>query len=412
MWNAIAGDAAVAACIAPIDNPFHESRMYTMTHIAVHDALNSIDRRSRPYAFLRSRLQPHASPEAAVAAAAHDVLLVALADLPSNFDSCVDAAVTIVEDAYEAALAAIPDGAAKTSGVALGRASAAVIVDLRTGDGSDTLFLDFDYPQGTEPGEWRFTPGTSFAIVPDWGEVTPFALRDASQFRAPPPYRLTSRRYTNDFQEVKRLGGGGTTPSARTLDQTEIALFWVESSPLQWNRIARTVAESEKLDAWENARLLGLLNIALTDGYIGAWETKYHYKFWRPVTAIHEAATDGNPDTEADPDWLPLVVTPPLPDHDSGHSVEGGAAAEVLRRFFRTDDIDFKTCSLTLPDGQQCDDAVPVLRSYDSFTAAEEENGESRILVGFHFRKAVEDGIAHGNRIGNRTVQGYLRAVN
>ena len=150
--------------------------------------------------------------------------------------------------------------------------------------------------------------------------------------------------------------------------------------------------------AWENARLLGLLNIALTDGYIGAWETKYHHKFWRPVTAIHEAATDGNPDTEADPDWLPLVVTPPLPDHDSGHSVEGGAAAEVLRRFFRTDDIDFKTCSLTLPDGQQCDDAVPVLRSYDSFTAAEEENGESRILVGFHFRKAVEDGIAHGNR--------------
>ena len=412
MWNAIAGDAAVAACIAPVDNPFHESRMYAMTHIAVHDALNSIDRRSRPYAFFRSQLQPDASPEATVAAAAHDVLVVALADLPSNFEPCVGAAVTLVEEAYDAALAAIPDGAAKTKGIALGRASAAVIVDLRTGDGSDTLFLDFDYPQGTEPGQWRFTPGTSFAVVPEWGEVTPFALRASSQYRAPPPHRLTSRRYTSDFQEVKDLGGDGAgTPSARTPEQTEIALFWVESSPLQWNRIARTVAMSEELDAWENARLLGLLNMALTDGYIGAWETKYHYKFWRPVTAIREAATDGNPDTEADPDWTPLVVTPPLPDHDSGHSVEGGAAAEVLRRFFRTDDIEFETCSLTLPDGQQCDDPVPVLRSYDSFTAAEGENGESRILVGFHFRKAVEDGIIHGNRIGSRTVQGYLRTV-
>ena len=152
-----------------------------------------------------------------MAAAAHDVLVVTLADLPTNFDACVGAAVTLVEEAYDAALAAIPDGAAKTKGIALGRASAAVIVDLRTGDGSDTLFLDFDYPQGTEPGQWRFTPGTSFAVVPEWGEVTPFALRDSSQYRAPPPHRLTSRRYTSDFQEVKSLGGDGVgTPSART----------------------------------------------------------------------------------------------------------------------------------------------------------------------------------------------------
>jgi PAP2 superfamily len=337
---------------------------------------------------------------------------LALGDLPSEFDECVGAALAFVESAYIAALAAIPTGAAKTKGIALGRASAAAIVDLRTSDGSDTLFIDPNYPQGTEPGEWRFTPGTGFAVVPGWGEVTPFALRDSSQYRAPPPYRLTSRQYTKDFREVKMLGGDGDgTPSARTPEQTEIARFWVESSPLQWNRIARTVAMSEELDAWENARLLALLNMALTDGYIGAWEAKYHYKFWRPVTAIREAATDGNPDTEADPDWTPLVATPPLPDHDSGHSVEGGAAAEVLRRFFRTDDIEFKTCSLTLPDGQQCDDPVPTLRSYDSFTAAEQENGESRILVGFHFRKAVEDGIAHGIRIGNRTVDRYLRTV-
>ena len=121
------------------------------------------------------------------------------------------------------------------------------------------------------------------------------------------------------------------------MEQTEIALFWVESSPLQWNRIARTVSASRGLDAWENARLFGLLNMALADGYVATFATKYHYNFWRPVTAIREADSDGNPDTVADPAWTPLAPTPPIPDHDSGHSVEGGAAAQVLKRFFDSD---------------------------------------------------------------------------
>ncbi len=134
--------------------------------------------------------------------------------------------------------------------------------------------------------------------------------------------------------EVKRLGGDGqTTPSERSSEQTEIALFWVESSPLQWNRIARTASASRGLDAWQQARLFGLLNMALADGYIGSFETKYHYNYWRPVTAIRLADSDGNPDTSADPTWTPLVVTPPIPDYDSAHSVQGGAAvrsAEAL----------------------------------------------------------------------------------
>jgi hypothetical protein len=162
---------------------------------------------------------------------------------------------------------------------------------------------------------------------------------------------------------------------------------------------------------WESARLFGLLNMALTDGYIGSFETKYLYNYWRPVTAIQLAATDGNPDTEADPTWTPLVPTPPIPDHDSAHSVEGGAAAQVLRRFFRSDRISFETCSLTLPAGSTCNDADPVLRSYGSFTQAEKENGVSRILVGFHFRNAVDDGIKHGRRIGSRAVRLFLRPV-
>jgi hypothetical protein len=211
---------------------------------------------------------------------------------------------------------------------------------------------------------------------------------------------------------VKELGGDGViTPSARTAEQTEIALFWVESSPLQWNRIAREVSASARLDAWENARLFGLLNMALADGYVATFATKYHANFWRPVTAIRAADTDGNPDTVADPTWTPLVPTPPVPEHDSGHSVEGGAAAQVLKRFFGRDDIAFNTCSLTLPPGQTCADLSPVVRSYSSFTQAARENGASRILVGFHFRNAVEQGIEHGRAIGNHVVTRALRPV-
>lgn len=411
-WNAIAGAAAVASCLAPTNNPLDESRMYAMTHLAVHDAVNSIDRRSRPYTF-SSAANPSASPEAAVAAAAHDVLVRVTEDLPDIIPpECVAAGVAVVEDAYVTALAEIPEGAAKAAGIALGHGAAAAIVDLRSDDGSDTPRVDTNYPQGDAPGEYRFTPGTPFAFAPRWGEVTPFVLRDSEQFGAPRPYRVATNRYRRDFDEVKALGGDGvTTPSARTPEQTEIALFWVESSPLAWNRIARTLVTSHNLDIWEAARLFGLLNIATADGYIGSFETKYEHNFWRPVTAIQLADDDGNPDTQADTTWTPLVTTPPIPDHDSAHAVEGAAAAEVFRRFFRTDRISFEACSLTLPEGQQCDDDDPVLRSFDRFSEAADENGESRILVGFHFRNAVNDGLDHGKRIADRAVNRYLQPV-
>jgi hypothetical protein len=386
--------------------------MYAMAHVAIHDALNAIDRRSRPYAF-HGRADRGASPDAAVAAAARNVLVPLLGELPDPFpQECIDAGVASVEANYAKALEAIPDGPAKSAGVAIGAAAASAILALRAGDGSDTPLLDFDYPQGTEPGEYRFTPGTPFAFAPGWADVTPFVLQDNSQFRANAPFAVTDRRYTADFEEVKRLGGDGvTTPSERTDDQTEIALFWVESSPLQWNRIARTVSEDAGLDLWENARLFGLLNMALADGYVGSFETKYLYNFWRPVTAIQTADTDGNPDTLADPTWIPLVPTPPIPDHDSAHAVEGGAAAQVLIRFFGTDHISFETCSLTLPPGSTCEDASVVTRSFTSFSQAAEENAISRILVGFHFRNAVDQGIKHGRRIGNLAVSKFMRPL-
>ena len=185
----------------------------------------------------------------------------------------------------------------------------------------------------------------------------------------------------------------------------------VESSPLAWNRIGRTVATAEGLDPWESARLFGLLNMAMSDGYVGTWDTKYHYRFWRPVTAIRLADIDGNAATTADPAWTPLLETPPIPDYDSGHAVEGGAAAQVFKRFFGTDKMTFSNCSFTLPAGERCSDATPTLRQFTRFSQAADENAVSRIYVGFHFRDAVETGTVHGEEIADRTVDLFLRPV-
>ncbi len=415
-WNENAGKAAVAACISPVGPSPAEARLYAMTHVAIHDALNAIDRRSRPYAY-DARAGRGASPDAAVAAAARDVLVPVLGELSKNLvpQKCVDDAVAGVEADYVAALSALPGGRAKTRGVAVGRAAAAAILSLRSTDGAQALLVgDDQYPQGTLPGVYRFTPGTPFAFAPKLGKLTPFVLRDSSQFLPGPPHAVTDRRYTADFNQVKRLGGDDlTTPSARTPDQTEIAEFWVESAPLQWNRIARKVARDTRLDAWKQARLFGLLNMAMTDGYIGSFQAKYQYNYWRPVTAIRAAATDGNPDTVADPDWTPLEETPAIPDYDSGHAVEGGAAAKILERFFGTDDVRFSTCSTTLPAAEsRCGDAATqVLRRYRSFSQAARENGLSRILVGFHFREAVKVGIVHGRNIADRAVNRFMGVV-
>jgi len=407
-WNAVAANAALAACIAPTDNPLHESRMYAMSHLAIHDALNAIDRRSQPYAF-RGQAAAGTSIDAAVAAAAHRVMVTLIGQIPFP-PACLAAGIAVVEAAYIGALATIPGGPAKLDGIALGEAAASAILTLRADDGSDTPLFDFDYPQGTEPGEYRFTPGFNFVFAPGWADVTPFALQRSNQFRPAPPYRIASKKYADDFNEVKDLGGDDvTTPSLRTNDQTEAARFWVESSPLLWNRIARTVSESQGLTPWENARLFGLLNVALADGYIGSFEAKRHYNFWRPVTAIREGDTDGNPATAGDPTWTPLVPTPPITDHDSGHSTEGGAAAEVLRLFFHDDAIAFSTCSFTLLAGSRCSEPGAIVRSFASFSEAEAENGVSRILVGFHFGHAVTEGIEHGRHIARHTVTQILK---
>jgi hypothetical protein len=420
--NANAAAAALATCIAPTDNPLHESRMYAMMHLAIHDALNAIQRRSRPYAY-DATAPAGASPEAAVAAATRDVLVSQIARIGAPFPPvCIAAGIARAEADHSATLAAIPDSAAKTLGVDLGRAAAAAIIARRANDGSDTLLADVNYTQGTAIGEWRFTPGSpQISFATGWGSVTPFALRNAAQFLPPAPSAVECegqrpnnadgcRTYARDYEEVRRLGSDAVSaPSARTPEQTQIALYWVESSPLAWNRIARTASMSQALDPWENARLFALLNVALTDGYIANWVTRFQYKRWRPVTAIREGDRDNNPLTTGDPNWMSLAPTPPIPEYESGHSLEGAAAAQVLKRVFRRDSIAFSNCSYTLPASQRCGEPGAVLRSYRSFSEAEKENGESRIFVGFHFRGSVEAGLKHGGQVGEWTVDQILR---
>ncbi len=185
---------------------------------------------------------------------------------------------------------------------------------------------------------------------------------------------------------------GSQNSASRTADQSSIARFWYEGSPQGWNRIAIVVSDSENLDLWERARLLALVNLAMADGFIGGFETKYHYNFWRPVTAIRLGDTDGNDETIADATWSTYLNTPPIPDYTSTHSVLGGAAAEVLREYFQGD-VAFTTTS-----------GVPfagITRSFTSFSQAAAENGESRIYAGIHFRSAVEVGIDQGKKIGH-----------
>jgi hypothetical protein len=422
-WNQVAGEAAKLACISPAPNPFHESRMYAMAHIAVHDALNAIQRRYESYAY--DALAPAgASPEAATAAAMHAVMSALLPEIPDIYppgvkDFCVGNALALVAASYTGALAAVPDGAAKDGGIAVGEAAAAAILAHRAGDGADAIFIDPFYPEGTTPGGYRFTEGLPFVAAPLWGEVTPFGLDSGEQFRPPEPYRVSCARpgdpgqrascrlYAREVDEVRMMGTAGA--SGRSADQTQVATFWIESSPLAWNRMGRAATGDFGLDAWDNARLFALLNIALADGYIASMNAKYHYNYWRPETAIRLADSDGNPHTIGDPGWMPLDPTPPVPDYPSAHSVEGAAAAEVFRRVFQSDFAEIAACSLTLPDpAQHCGGPDEVLRHYSRFSDAANENGESRVLVGYHFRLAVEEGLKQGRKIGAHVVKKHL----
>lgn len=369
-WNGVAADAH-----APSQgtNPMAQSRTFAILHAAVHDAVNAIDRRYAPYT-AGLAAAPRASVDAAVAAASRDVLVTLVPEQAAR-----------VEAAYAQALGAVADGAAKTAGIATGRAAAGATLERRRNDGLAAAASRYQPRAGA--GEYQFTAPFDFAGFPGWGAVRPFAI-DLRSHGVRPPYALASAEYARDLAEVRDIGGA--TSRSRSAEQTEIAKFWYEDSPLGWNRIAQAVVRERGLDAWDAARTFALVHFAMADGFIAGFEAKYRYRYWRPVTAIHAAATDGNPRTEPDPAWQPLLVTPPVPDHPSTHTVLGWAAADVLIALFG-DAQPFELTSLTLPS---------VTRRYRGFSAPAEENGLSRLYAGIHFRHAIDEGRRQGRGIG------------
>jgi len=387
-------------------NGIVQTRSLAMVHAAIHDALNAIQPRYGRYLFQDS-VPSDTSADAAIASAAYHVLA---ALIPAYGSPAQRAAATAQLDAfYSSSLAAIPDTPAKTAGITVGASAAGTILDARLEDGAslaNTPYIPLD-----GPGFWQPTPnpvpadplagGVGFApaLLPRWGDVTPFILRTGAQFRPDGPPSLTSDQYTVDYNEVKAVGEQFS--ATRTAEQSEIARFWYEGSQVGWNRIGQVVATDRGLDLWEQGRLFALLNFAMADGFIAGFNAKYEYDFWRPVTAIRAGDTDGNPSTEADPSWSTYLNTPAIPDHPSTHSVLGAAAAEVLGRFFADDHIAFTTTSGAPFAG--------ITRSFTSFTQAAHENADSRVFAGLHFRTACRDGLWLGGRIGLFAFRHYLQ---
>lgn len=362
-WNRIATDAMAGAQTDPLT----ESRMLAMLHLAIHDALNSVERRYQTYTTARTTTV-RASAEAAVASAAQVTLAALLPKCRTTFD-----------EELRASLATITDTKAKEAGVAIGRRVAAAVLAKRENDGAARTIV---YGPGTTAGAYRPTPPDfTPALFPQWGSVTPFALKDAAQFRPAPPPAPSSALARRDIATVQEIGSA--TSTTRTAGQSEIAKFWYEDSTDGWNRIARELAIARNLDSWSAARLLALVNVAMADGFIGGFEAKYHYNYWRPATAIREMV---------DATWMNNLPTPPVPDYPSTHTVLGAAAAAVLARFFETDFVTFQMTSGAPYAG--------ITRRFWSFSEAAQENGASRVLAGIHFPTAVKAGYEQGDRIG------------
>jgi hypothetical protein len=373
-WNRLATDAAVAEQT----DPLNESRVFAIVHAAMHDALNAIDRRYEPY---REGVAaaPGALPEAAVAAAAHAALIELMPARKAHFD--VQFAQT---------LAQVKDKRAAAAGTQVGRQAAARLLALRRDDGPSHPVA---HPAGTKAGEYRPTPPDfTPALFVHWGKVQPFVLKSPSQFRPAAPLPPSSARARAEIEEVRTIGG--KVSALRNAEQSEISRYWYESSPQGWNRITREVEASRGLDEWQSARLFALVNLAMAEGYIGGFEAKYHFNYWRPATAIREGG---------DAAWLPDLDTPPVPDYPSTHTVLGAAAAAVLARFFGTDMVSFSMTSGAPYAG--------ITRRFWSFSEAAQENGASRILAGIHFASAVRAGYVQGELIGAWTYDRALRPV-
>jgi hypothetical protein len=385
-WNQVAFEAAGGAAEA---NPLLASRINAMMHIAIHDALNAIVPVYEQYAYHHEGKCDLANPFAAAISAAHTILKASWPDSASMLDAKLSAS-----------LAKIHDGPGKTQGIAVGVASGKAILALRAGDGAYRNPIA-DVPVSSVPGVYNAVPPFDYMLAPFWKSMQLFSLQTHEQFRSSPRPALNSYIYTRDFHEVKRMGEINSI--TRTADQSAYAKWWYEFSDIGWNRIARVKSANSNLGLYTTARMFALLNMAMADGYIAGWDSKFYYYSWRPYTAIHAAATDGNDQTSADKNWEPLMPTPPVPDYPSTHSVLGNAAATVLIHFFGNNSPFSMTSTTAFPAG--------TVRSFKSFTQAANENADARVMAGIHFRFACEAGQKLGDKVGKWTLENHLKPL-
>jgi hypothetical protein len=366
-----------------------QNRIAAITQLAVFEAVNAITADYKPYLSTTSAMHG-ASAEAAVVAAAHTVLANYFPDHGTSLDA-----------ARVRSLAAIPEGSPKEAGIAMGEAAAAAMIAARIDDGSDVP--EFHSPSSSRPGEWQLTPDCppEGGVFVHFRNVTPFGMRRADQFRSDPPPALTGRRYTNDYKEVKAVGAIESTE--RSPDQANVAQFYavLSDAPL-WNTIARQVAAAQSKSLSENARAFALLNMALSDAGVAVLETKYHYNFWRPETAIREGDRDRNPATDPDPSFAPFIVAPCFPGYPSGHATTSYAAREIIERVYGRGP---HSITLSVPDARD------VTLKYTRLKDVTNDIDDARVYGGIHFRFEQEEAAEQGRRLGAYVYKHNLRGV-
>jgi hypothetical protein len=357
---------------------------------AVYDAVQAIDRRFKPY--IVEIPGASGSPTAAAAKAAHDVLV-------NRFP----AQATSLDMIYTQYLA--DRGLSESDpGVAVGATAAAAIIAKKACDGSFPNPPPPDFLGGTAPGVWRPTPPGNLPMLVPWlATVTPFTLTRPSQFRAPVPPAVTSHQYTDDYNEVKAMGA--LNNSTRTPEQTDLAQFWSANYVVLWNETLRNIADAHVNNIGDSARLFALVDMAMADAGITAWDSKKYYVFWRPITAIREGNNDGNPDTAGDSSWLPLIITPPYPDYTSGANNVTGAVTRSLELFFGTDVMHFKVT--TTNRGA----TIMETRKFSRFSDAATEVVNARIYEGIHFRFADTEARTQGTRVATWAFEHFLRPL-
>jgi hypothetical protein len=409
-WNRYASEALVNAPAAPTpglgQGPTVAILHLAMVQGAVYDAVNMIDEGHEAYLDDLPAAPSSASKSAAVARAAHDVL-VGVTMTPPLTQAIIDR----LDDNYDASIdaALLADGAtAVAAGIAAGQAAAATMLAERAADGR---YGPFRFTCGDDAGEWRLTtslgcpaPPTPHGDPNAWvARVEPFVLESTSQFRSKGPHKMTSGAYAKDYNEVKELGAVG---SQRTPEQAALAGFFTNTThpPEMYNRTFRTVSMSEGLSLVEQARLFAMLNMAGADSLINCWDDKAHWSFWRPQTAIRLGDQDGNPKTEADPNWTSLSGNPPYPDHPSGYNCVTGGFMHAAGAFFGKKPIGFDMVRIVAGEANQT-------RHYDQFTDVVDDTIDARVYIGIHFRAPDVQGAEIGKDVARWLDQNFFEPV-